>query len=335
MGRSALVAMATPKQKMFELEPERDWLERHGTDPLKLTVNVGSFESEVGTKTLTVEIALTDTVSDLKSKLVSMGIKSVPTNKMKLHTEPVGYLKDRLPLAYYNLLEGCEIELSKGSRGGVRYRKDHAVPQKRPKTQDKTNQPSNPEDYLKQQREKLNPTPAVDIAKAPAGLTDLAATLAAAKAPGGVPGLPGLSGLPSLPSLPGLTGLPGLGAGASAPKLPGLAGLAGLGLPGASGPAGGLSLLGGTSPALGLGGTMPGLGGLGNLPAALGGKAGGLPGLPQLGGLSKATGTSPALGLELPGLPKLGGLPPGLSLGGAPMSKGGGAPKAPGLLLPA
>merc|ERR1712232_827329 len=126
------------------------------------------------------------------------------------NTEPVGFMKDRLPLAYYNLLEGCELELSKSTRGGVRYRKDHAVPQKRPKTQDKTNQPSNPEDYLKQQREKLNPTPAVDIAKAPAGLTDLAASLAAAKGAGGPLGLPGLGGLPSLPSLPGLPGLPGL-----------------------------------------------------------------------------------------------------------------------------
>merc|ERR1712151_1470807 len=91
--RSALVAMATPKQKMFELEPERDWLERHGTDPIKFTVNVGSFESDVGKKTLTVEIPLTDTTADLKSMLKDMGIKAA-ANKMKLSIEPVGFLKD-------------------------------------------------------------------------------------------------------------------------------------------------------------------------------------------------------------------------------------------------
>merc|ERR1719517_191659 len=42
--RSALVAMATPKQKIFELENERDWLDKYGSDPVKLTVDVSCCE---------------------------------------------------------------------------------------------------------------------------------------------------------------------------------------------------------------------------------------------------------------------------------------------------
>merc|ERR1719201_1546732 len=46
--RSALVAMATPKQRMMDLEPERDWLDKYGSDvPIKMHVNLGSCEKEV------------------------------------------------------------------------------------------------------------------------------------------------------------------------------------------------------------------------------------------------------------------------------------------------
>jgi hypothetical protein len=83
--RSALVAMATPKQKMIDLEPERDWLDKYGEDPIKVHVKIGACEKEVGMPRVTVEVSLADTAAAVKSKLASMGIESIPTNKMKLH----------------------------------------------------------------------------------------------------------------------------------------------------------------------------------------------------------------------------------------------------------
>merc|ERR1719253_1697662 len=67
--RSALVAMATPKQKMIDLEPERDWLDKYGEDAIKLKVKIGALEKEVGMSEVTVELPLSDTAREIKSKL--------------------------------------------------------------------------------------------------------------------------------------------------------------------------------------------------------------------------------------------------------------------------
>jgi hypothetical protein len=281
--RSALVAMATPKQKMIDLEPERDWLDKYGTDPIKLHVNLGAAEKEVGMPRVTVELPLTDTAAAVKSKLASMGIESIPVNKMKLHTEPVGYLKDRYSLAFYNLNDGVELELSVRNRAGVKLRKDHAVPLKRPKTQ-----------------ERQAAAAPLEAAKAAAAVDP------AAKAKAALGGLPGLPGLPSLPGLPGLPSLPSLPGGAKAPGLPTLPGLPGGGLPGLAG-LGKAGLPGMTMPGLhmpGLGGTMPGLGGMPKPPSfdpkALGMTGpGGMP-LPKMPDLSAMAAMA-----KLPGMPDL------------------------------
>jgi hypothetical protein len=286
--RSALVAMATPKQRMVELEPERDWLDKYGTDAIKLHVNLGVAEKEVGMPRVTVELPLTDTASAVKSKLASMGIESIPVNKMKLHTEPVGFLKDRYTLAYYNLTDGAELELSVRNRAGVKFRKDHAVPLKRPKTQER--------------QAAAAPAAAPDPAKAKAAL-------------GGLPGLPGLPSLPGLPGLPSLPSLPGAaGAKGGLPTLPGLPG----GLPSLPGLGKAPGLPGMTMPGLpmpGMGGTMPGLGmpKLNFDPKALGlgGPAGmAMPKFPDLPGMGKFPGMPGGMQqfaamAKLPGMPDL------------------------------
>lgn len=349
--RSALVAMATPKQKLFDLKPERDWLDEHD-GPIKLNINVAQFSKEAGSDKLELELPLSETSAALKSELVKLGITSIPTNKMKLFVEPVGFLKDRLPLAYYNLVDGVEVVLGTCKRGGQRYRKDHAVPLKRPKRQDKADQASNPSDFLKLQQG----GGALPDLKAPAGLQDFSATLAAMKAGGALPGggLPGLPGLPSLPSLPSAGGALGGMPGGTAPGgLPGLAGLlssgpkmGGLpGLPGLSLPGGGCGGLPGLPGLPGLGGglgglSLPGGGGLAGLTMP----GGGLGGLGGLGGMtmpSKASGPVLTGGLLsgsmlAGGMAKLGGLMPGgLSAGLGGMSTmpklGGGLPGLPGL----
>jgi hypothetical protein len=262
--RSALVAMATPKQRMIDLEPERDWLDKYGSDPIKLHVNIGSCEKEVGMPRVTVEVPLSETAAAVKSKLASLGIESIPVNKMKLHTDPVGFLKDNYTLAYYNLSDGGELDLSNRKRAGVKFRKDHAVPLKRPKTQEKQ---------------------AADQAKKDAAAAAAKAEMAP-KLGGALPGLPGLAGLTmgkagGLPGLPSLPGMPG-----GHPGLAGLAGLAGLqkagGLPGMPGMAGlaGMPKLPG----------MPGMPGMPDLSAMA--KMPGMPdiskilaGMPKFGGM--------------------------------------------------
>merc|ERR1712185_653220 len=104
---------------MVDLEPERDWLDKYGTDPIKLHVNVGSCEKEVGMPRVTVEVPLNDTAAEVKKKLATLGIESIPVNKMKLNNEACGYIKERYTLAYYNLKDGDELALEKQARAGV------------------------------------------------------------------------------------------------------------------------------------------------------------------------------------------------------------------------
>merc|ERR1711871_1581208 len=180
---------------------------------------------------VTVELPLNETGEAVKGKLSSMGIESVAVNKMKLHNDTVGLLKNRYTLAFYNLLDGAELDLSVRKRAGVKIRKDHAVPLKRPKTQER---------QAAAEAKKAETSAA--LGKAAGGLPTLpglpglaAAGLAGPKA-GGLPGLPGmpslggpagLAGLAGMPKLPALRGLPGATmskAGAPPAGMPGMPG---------------------------------------------------------------------------------------------------------------
>lgn len=132
--RTALVAMATPKQKMIDLKPERDWLETHTEEAIKIQVNASVVEGELGIPTVTVELPLTETCAAVKAKLVAMGVRSIPVNRMMLHADPVGFLKERHSFAFYNLEDGVVLTLSQRKRAGTRYRRDHTVMPKRPRT---------------------------------------------------------------------------------------------------------------------------------------------------------------------------------------------------------
>jgi len=349
--RTALVAMATPKMKLIDLKPERDWLEDHDEGAvINIQVNLGSnVEGELGVPSVTVQLPLTESSAAVKAKLVAMGVKSVPSNKMMLHSEVVGFLKDRYSFAFYNFKDGVAISLSERKRAGSRLRPDHTVMPKRPRAQ------SAPPAAAA-------PAPAAAATPSPMDALNNFGTAPAAKLPtlptvggtapaGGLPSLPGA--LPGLPTLP--TGLPNL------PGLPNFAGLPGGTIPGAALPKlGAPGLLGGlgTGPAPGLGGAFPGFNGTNPLASMMGDLAKakaplpvGLPGftMPNLGDLAKAGG--------LPGLPppgadpkaaamafmaKMGGAPPGgappgaVPSGGAPLGGApfGGAPLALGMTGP-
>jgi len=287
--RTALVAMATPKQRLFELKPEQDWLDIKGESPIKINVDVSDVENELGMSTVTVELPLSETCAAVKAKLVAMGVRSISANKMKLHAEPVGFLKERHSFAFYNLSDGVTLALSCRKRAGTKYRPDHTVMPKRPKAPPPETKPA------------PAPTPAPAASTGPAALALSGPAGMTSLATGSLPELPklpnlmaglggaGAGGLAGLSGLAGMTGMPGM------PKMPGMPNLAGMTMPGMSGPGG---LPGG------LCGGMPG--GL----AGMLGKAGGLAGMPGLGGM---TGMS------------LGGMPPMAKMGACgAMPKGGG-----------
>mmetsp|Transcript_78211 Transcript_78211/g.198769 ORF Transcript_78211/g.198769 Transcript_78211/m.198769 type:complete len:496 (+) Transcript_78211:122-1609(+) len=358
--RTALVAMATPKQKQVDLKPERDWLDQHEeAGPIKIQVTLGSaVEAELGVPSVTVELPLTETSSAIKAKLVAMGVKAIAQNKMMLRTDPVGFLKDRHSFAFYNFKNGVSVALSERKRGGSRFRADHTVMPKRPKTQSAPD--SSPA---------ASPSPAQSPLDALRHMTAQGAKMPAMPNMPKLPGMPGLPGLPSLGTAPtGLSGLPGGLFGSKMPAMPGMPGLPGLNFggmapggmsPGALAPPklGGLGLPPGlplSMPGAGLGG-LGGLGGLAGMAKAPGlpsftmpnfdlAKAGGgLPGLPPMGADPKAAamsfmakmGGGPPLGLPMQGgcglappamMSKGGGMPPAFSMPGLPKFDAGAPP---------
>jgi splicing factor 3A subunit 1 len=56
-----------------------------------------------------------DTVGDLKSRLE--GVTGLGANKQKLQREGVGFLRDELSLAHYNVAPDVVLQLSTKTRG--------------------------------------------------------------------------------------------------------------------------------------------------------------------------------------------------------------------------
>jgi len=359
--RTALVAMATPKQKMIDLKPERDWLEQHDEGAaIKLHVNVAVVENELGVPSVTVELPLSETSAAVKAKLVAMGVKSIPANRMKLHTEPVGFLKEGHSFAFYNLSDGVTLALSERKRAGVRLRADHTAMPKRPRTQPQPGEATSPVDAL---QKLVSGGPAAKLPALPAlpKLPGLGGTNPAALHTGGLPGL-GLSlSMPSTsPSLAGSTAPGALGTLLSGIRPGGLPG--GISLPGSlslpgTGVAPGLGALGGLSlPKLGIDPKAgPPLGlmnldlGKAKAPLLPDPKAPGLlPPLPLLPGMDPKSapllpppGSDPKAAAAMAMMPKSagppggpGGMPPLGGLGGMPPPGGPGGMPPPGGLPP-
>ncbi|CAJ1389985.1 unnamed protein product [Effrenium voratum] len=292
--RTALVAMATPKQKLIDLKSEQDWLDAKGDSPIKINVDVSVVESELGMSNVTVELPLTETCAAVKAKLVAMGVRSIPANRMKLHTEPVGFLKERFTFAFYNLQNGVTLVLSQRKRAGSRFRRDHTVMPKRPKPPPAEKKPE-PQPAPGKAAAALPDLPKLPNLPSMPGMT--APGMATAK----MPGMPGMPGMPM--SMPG--GMPGMGI----PGMPSLPNLPGLTVPGAMpGKAQGMPMGGPTGP----------------------GMPGGYPkmGMPQMPGMPMGM---PGMGMPGMGPGGPGGMPMGCGAAakGMPMGPGGAMPKAP------
>ena len=98
------------KSKVIELLTEKEFAEQN-PNPISITV---SMEDEGTSFEITMPIMTS--VKSLKDSLAEK--TSIPVNKQILKVEHLGFLKDKLTLAHYNLVAGTIISLSTKERGG-------------------------------------------------------------------------------------------------------------------------------------------------------------------------------------------------------------------------
>jgi len=127
--RDQLRASAVPKRAAVELVPEQQWLEQHGAEPARITVDV-ACDREIGVTSIALSAALTLTAGTIKERLATIGVK-VPVHKMKLKDAGVGFLADARSLAFYNVRSGSVLQLLSRKRGGVRFLQDQSDPASR------------------------------------------------------------------------------------------------------------------------------------------------------------------------------------------------------------
>eukprot|EP00003_Mantamonas_plastica_P001104 TRINITY_DN10808_c0_g1_i1.p1 TRINITY_DN10808_c0_g1~~TRINITY_DN10808_c0_g1_i1.p1 ORF type:complete len:219 (+),score=88.79 TRINITY_DN10808_c0_g1_i1:75-731(+) len=101
------------------LWPEQEWLANHpGNVSVKVIVpdEQGKSQWDFNGQTLEYSLDIESLVSVLKKKI--MEDLGIPPNKQKLKMDPIGFLKDRESLAYYNFSDGITVELGSKQRGG-------------------------------------------------------------------------------------------------------------------------------------------------------------------------------------------------------------------------
>ncbi|KAL0038699.1 hypothetical protein WJX79_003797 [Trebouxia sp. C0005] len=100
------------------LEPEEDFLQKYPGPSKVLLLCPDTDESEMlNGQLLEVDVAsLQDTVGELKSRLVE--VVGIPANKQKIGRDQLGFLKDELTLAHYNISPDIQLTLGVKERGG-------------------------------------------------------------------------------------------------------------------------------------------------------------------------------------------------------------------------
>ncbi|GLI60019.1 hypothetical protein VaNZ11_002083, partial [Volvox africanus] len=104
----------------FVLQPEEEFLARfQGPSRVKvLCPEVEGNEKLIG-QLLEVEVAsLSDSVAEFKGRLAA--VLDLPANKQKLARDGVGFMRDELSLAHYNVSPDVVLNLGLKERGGAR-----------------------------------------------------------------------------------------------------------------------------------------------------------------------------------------------------------------------
>ena len=115
-----------PPQKRIrtgiELIPEEEFAKMHA-DPIPINVLVPVDENntqwELRGQTLPLESNVMSTVKELKVSICEH-LGGIPPNKFQLKAPVVGFLKDSLTLAHYNIEGGATLTIQLRQRGGRR-----------------------------------------------------------------------------------------------------------------------------------------------------------------------------------------------------------------------
>jgi len=101
-----------------ELEPEEEFLAAHpGGGALKVQLPVVDGDDKMHGQVVEVSVAsLSLTVTAVKQLLADA--TGLAANKQKISTPALGFLKDNLTLAYYNIPVGSTLQLGLKERGG-------------------------------------------------------------------------------------------------------------------------------------------------------------------------------------------------------------------------
>lgn len=108
-------ATAAKKAKVAEvidLLPEKEWASQH-PEPITLVV---ILEGDTGETKFDISVPIMTSVKALKDELVEK--TNIATNKQILKIEHLGFLKDKLTMAHYNITAGTVLQLSTKERGG-------------------------------------------------------------------------------------------------------------------------------------------------------------------------------------------------------------------------
>jgi len=107
------------------LQPEAEFAATVGGAgaSVKITVHVPVDDSTpswgLNGQALALELPVMTTIKDVKEKLAAL-CGGMPANKQQLKSGSLGFLKDSLSLAHFNLGNGAALQLVPKSRGGRR-----------------------------------------------------------------------------------------------------------------------------------------------------------------------------------------------------------------------
>lgn len=100
---------------------EADWAASLGGQPVQIMIQLPSDPSSPGLdgSIASVTVPIMASIMDMKTQLVAK-LENIAANKFQLKSPSLGFLKDKLTAAHFNLKNGDRLEMVLKTRGGRR-----------------------------------------------------------------------------------------------------------------------------------------------------------------------------------------------------------------------
>ena len=100
---------------------EVDFVRQTGDGPYALTIQLPNDNANpdwhLNGQTVAIDCQVRDTIRTLKEKLAATHLGNMPPSKQQLRSPTIGFLKDPLSLAHFNIPSGATLDLVVRSRG--------------------------------------------------------------------------------------------------------------------------------------------------------------------------------------------------------------------------